>query len=165
MCFKTFIALAVLILSVALIEAQKEPDDVSSVRRIEQKLEAALSANDIAAIEKIVADDYVEINAQGEKSNKVQVLSNARARQSVPTATVVGPERTVSEQTIRLHGNTAIVLCMITTKYLFMDYQTSGPTPSQAPQAIDQERRTRIYSRGGAGWQLVAQQTTAIPKR
>lgn len=165
MCCKTLIALGVLILSVALIEAQKEPDDVSSVRRMEQKLESALSANDLAAIEKLVADDYIEINAQGETSHKAQLLSNARARKSVPTGTVVGPERIVSEQTIRLHGNTAIVLCMITTKHLFMDYQTTGPTSSQPPQAIDQERRTRIYSRAGAGWQLVAQQTTAIPKR
>lgn len=164
MCCKTLIALAVLIVSMALVDAQKKPDDVSSVRRIEQQMDAALSANDIAVIEQIVADGYIEINAQGETSNKNQVLSNARARKSA-IGIVVGQERIVSEQTIRLHGDTAIVHCMISTKHLFMEYQTSGPTTSQPPQAIDQERRTRVYSRGGAGWRLVAQQTTAIPKR
>jgi hypothetical protein len=163
MRFKTLIALAVLIVSVALIEAQKKPDGVSSVRHTEQKLDAALSANDIAAIEQIVAAGYIEINAQGETSNKAQVLSDARARRSA-IGIVAGLERTVSEQTIRLYGNTAIALCMITTK-TFVEYQTSGPTSSHPPQSIDQERRTRVYSRDGAGWQLVAQQTTAIPKR
>lgn len=152
-------------LSMVLTNAQKETAGGGSVKNIDQKLEAALSTNDTALLDEIVADDYVEINAQGEKSNKVQVLAVARARNSPSAGHSVGPERNVTEQTIRTHGNTAVVLSMISTKYRFMEYQTSGPPPAQAPEMIDQERRMRVYSRSGSGWQLVAQQTTAIPRR
>ena len=164
MCYKTFIGLAVLMVGIVLTNGQKEPNDIGPVKNLDQNLEAALSTSDLAVLDQIVADNYVEINAQGDTSYKAQVLSDARARKSAQTGVTVGPERIVNEQTIRLHGNTAIVLCMISTKHLFMDYQTTGPT-SSPPQVGDQERRTRVYSRGSAGWQLLAQQTTAIPKR
>ena len=154
-----------LMVAMVLNNAQKEPNDLGSIKNIDQKLEAALSAGDSAVLDQIVAGDYVEINAQGEKSNKVQVLAGARARSSPSAGVSVGPEVKVTEQTIRMHGNTAVVLSLISTRYRFMVYQKAEPPTTQDPETIDQERRMRVYSRSSSGWQLVAQQTTSIPKR
>ena len=164
MSCKTFIALSFLAITMALTNAP-EVDDVNLVRNINQKLDAALSSSDTAALDQLLANNYVEVNAQGELSDKGQLVAFARARKSAPAGIVVGPERKVSEQAIRMHGDTAIVIHTISIKHLPMDYQTSGNTPAQAPQIVDQETRMRVYSRTGSAWQLVAQQTTSIPKR
>ncbi len=163
MCCKTFFLLAFLMVTMALTNAQKEPDDIKSVRSTDQKLDLALSRSNATALDQLLEANYVEINSQGEMSDKGQLLAFARARKS--GGILAGPERKVSEQGIRLHGNTAIVVHMISTRYIHMDYQTSGTPPAQGPESVDQERRMRVYSRNGSTWQLVAQQTTFIPKR
>lgn len=165
MCCKLFIALAFAMISVVLIDGQKEPSDVVSVRSIDQKLETALSTNDTGALDQIVADDYLEINAQGEISDRAKLLSTARTRKTTPASHSVGPERTVSKHTFRMHGDTAIGVSTISTRHQFMEYQTSGTPPSQRPETVDEEWQMRVYARTGSTWRLVAQQTTAIPKR
>lgn len=166
MTSQTLIALSFLMLSFVFGNAQKGRDaELQSIREIEQQLAAALSKNDTAALDQILAPGYVEINSQGELIEKAQVLTLARARKAAPVSHSVGPEKTVEEQAVRFHGDAALVMTLVSTKHQFMDYQTAGPPPAQGPEIVDQERRLRVYSRNGSGWQLASQQTTAIPKR
>ena len=165
MTSQTLIACAFLMVSFVFGNTQKDRDDTASVKDVEQRLEAALSKNDTAALDQILATGYVEINSQGEHIEKAQVLALSRARKAAPASQSVGPEKKVEDQQIRLHGNAALVMTLISTKHLFQDYQTAGPPPAQGPELVDRERRLRVYARTGSGWQLAAQQTTAIPHR
>lgn len=166
MSFKTAIVSAVLMLSFVLGYAQTPPDEAKrSLREFDQKLEATLTSTDVAALEEVLAPDYIQIDPQGALTEREQILALARTRKAAPKAQIVGPEKTVLDQTIRIYGDTGIVVTLISTKYQFMDYQTAGPPPAQGPEVVDQERRLRVYFRKSGQWQLVAQQTTAIAKR
>lgn len=146
--------------------AQTSPDEAKrALQDFDQKLEATLTGTDAAALDQMLAPAYIEIDAQGDVKEKAQLMAFARARKAAPKAQIVGPEKTIEDQTIRIHGDTGIIVTLISTKYLFMDYQTSGPPPAQGPEVIDQVRRLRVYFRKSGRWQLVAQQTTAVAKR
>ena len=166
MRYKTAIAITIFMLSFIFSYAQNNPDVSSNaVRDIDQRLEAALSSSDVAALDQILAPEYIEIDSQGDVRNREQLLAFARARKAGPAAQIVGPEKTVNDHTIRVHGGTAISVTLTSMKFQFMDYQTSGPPPAQGPEFVDQERRLRVYHRTAGRWQLVAQQTTAVAKR
>ena len=136
------------------------------IKKLERELEAALLKGDSAALDRLLADDYIEINAQGDVANKADLLALARARSSRPPVKSVGPQKTVDDLTIRLHGDSALVVGRTTIRYQFMEYQTSSPqTQSQNPVTVDQERFIRAYSKVGGRWQLVTWQMTAIAKR
>jgi ketosteroid isomerase-like protein len=166
MSYKTAIVSTVLMLSFVLVDAQTSPDEAErTLQDFDQKLEATLTGTDVAALEQMLAPDYIQIDPQGRLTEREQILAVARARKAAPKAQSVGPEKTVQDQTIRIHGDIGIVVTLISTKYQFMDYQTAGPPPAQGPEVVDQERRLRVYFRKSGRWQLVAQQTTAVAKR
>jgi hypothetical protein len=165
MNYKVAVASTVLMLSFVFGYAQSSSGEANRVvRDIDQKLEAALSTSDVGALEQMLAPDYMEIDAQGGVKEKAQLLAFARARNSAPKAVVVGPEKTVEDQTIRVHDNVGIVVTLISTKHQFMDYQTTGPAPAQGPEVVDKERRLRVYFKKAGRWQLMVQQTTAVAK-
>ena len=166
MSYKTAIAFTVLMLSFVFGYAQTSSNEAqNAVRDFDQKLDAAITSSDVAALEQMLASDYLEVDAQGGVNDRAQIIGHARARKAGPAARTVGPEKTIQDQAFRIHGETAIVVTLISTKYQFMDYQTVGPPPAQGPQLIDQERRLRVYFKKSGRWQLVAQQTTAVAKR
>ena len=166
MSYNFAIVSAVVMLSFVFGYAQTSPDEVKrALRDFDQKLEAAITSSDVPALEQMLASDYIEIDAQGGVTDREQILAFARTRKAGPKAQSVGPEKTIEDQTVRVHGDTAIVVTLISTKYQFMDYQTAGPPPAQGPEVIDKERRLRVYFRKSGRWRLVAQQTTAVAKR
>ncbi|MDQ3665435.1 MAG: nuclear transport factor 2 family protein [Acidobacteriota bacterium] len=135
------------------------------IRGMEGKLNAALLKGDSASVDAILADDYIEINAQGLVTHKPEVMRIVRARASAPHAPSVGPEVTIDETNLRTYGDTAVLVGRITTRYQFMDYQTSPDTPQNAaPINTEQERFMKVYSKRNGQWQLVASTRTAIAK-
>ena len=166
MSYKLAIVSAVLMLSLVFGYAQTSEDEAKrALRDFDQKLEAAITNSDVPALEQMLGSDYIEIDAQGGVTDREQILAFARTRKAGPKAQSVGPEKTIEDRMVRVHGDTAIVVTLVSTKHQFMDYQTSGPPPAQRPEVIDKERRLRVYFRKSGSWQLVAQQTTAIAKR
>lgn len=135
------------------------------VKETDRKLTAALLHGDSASVDGILADDYVEINAQGLVRHKRDVMVTVSARASRPRSISIGPEITVDETKLRIYGDTAILIGLTTTRYQHMEYQTSQPGQLPAPTFTDQERFMKVYSRLNGRWQLVASQTTAIAKR
>ncbi|MCM3904709.1 MAG: nuclear transport factor 2 family protein [Pyrinomonadaceae bacterium] len=136
------------------------------VREIERTLTTALQRGDSASVDAILADDYIEIDAQGLVRHKPDVMATVRAQASAPRSTSVGPEITVNETEVRIYGDTAVLIGLKTTKYQFMEYQAL-PQPAQppAPSVTDQHRFMKVYSKLHGHWQLVTSQTTAIAKR
>jgi hypothetical protein len=135
-------------------------------KNLERELETALLKGDSVTLDRLLANDYVEIDAQGSVKRKADVIAIARARTAGQRGVSLGPEKTVDDLSVRFYGDSALVVGRTTIRYQFMENQTSSPqTQSQNPATLDQERFIRSYSKVGGRWQLVAWQTTAIAKR
>ena len=167
MSSKSVVAIVALILVLSPCQAQNQENKTDSViKELERELARALLKNDSATLDRILADDYVEINAQGGVKKKADVIALARAADAVPRGVMIGPEQTIDDLTIRLHGDSALVVGRTTIRYQFMENQISSTdAPSQNPPTIDQQRFIRTYAKVDRRWQLVAWQTTAIAKR
>lgn len=167
MASKIIVAVLGLFLTLSPPYAQKQGNKSELViKKLERELEAALLKGDNVTLDRILADDYIEINAQGGVKKKADLIAVARAMSAGPRGITLGPEKTVDDLTIRLHGDNALVIGRTTIRYQFMEYQTSSSqTHSQNPVTVDQERFIRAYSKVAGRWQLVAWQTTSIAKR
>jgi uncharacterized protein DUF4440 len=136
------------------------------IKKLERELEAALSKGDYATLDRILADDYIEITAQGNLKKKADIIAVARSMSAGSRGIMVGPEKTVDQLTVRLHGDSAVIVGRTTIRYQFMEYQSSSSqTQSQNPVAVDQERFLRVYAKVDGRWRLVVWQTTSIAKR
>lgn len=135
------------------------------IRELEAKLAVAIVQGDSKFVARILADNYIEINAQGLLTRKADLMAIVRARAVAPPAKSVGPEVTIDENSLLMHGDTAVLSGRITTRYQFMQYQTSPDTPqTAAPTNIEQERFMKVYSRRSGQWELLASTRTPIPK-
>jgi len=136
------------------------------LRGLDGKFSAAMLQGDLTVVDQILADDYIEINAQGLLTRKPDLMAIVRAIAAAPQVKSVGPDVTIDETSVRMHGDTAVLIGRITTRYQFMDYQTSPDTPqTTAPTNTEQERFMKVYSKRDGRWQLVASTRTAIAKR
>jgi len=136
------------------------------IRGLDGELEAAFLKGDMASVDRILAEDYTEITSQGLLRHKTEVMAVVRARASAPPAKSVGPEITIDETNLRIYGDTVVLVGRTTTRYQFMEYQTSpATTPLAAPLNTDQVRFMKVYSKWDGRWQLVASTRTAIAKR
>jgi Domain of unknown function (DUF4440) len=164
------LTLAVLTTAATLSSGQEKVTKTEElVREMDSKLSAALLHGDAASVEfadGLIADNYLGINAQGIVRHKSDIMAIIRAQASAPRSKSLGPEISLDESAFFLFGDTAILTGLTTTKYQFMEYQTL-PQPDQppAPNASDQERFTRVYSKVNGRWRLVVFQTTSIAKR
>lgn len=165
MTSKIVVAVLGLVLSLSPSYGQNQRNNSElTIKKLESELEAALLKGDAVELDRILADDYIEIDTQGGVKKKADLLAVARARSAV-RAIRLDPERTVDDLTIRLYGDNALVVGRTTIRYQFMENQTSTPeTQSQNPVTVNQERFIRSYSKVGGRWQLVAWQTTLVAK-
>lgn len=163
---KIVVAVLGLVLTLFPCHAQNQNSSELVIKELERELEPALLKGDSIRLDQILAEDYIEIDAQGGIKKKADVIAVARKVSARPRVVAVGPEKTVDDLTIRLHGDNALVVGRTTIRYQFMEYQTSSPqTQTQDPVTVEQERFIRVYSKVGGRWQLVSWQTTSIAKR
>jgi hypothetical protein len=169
MTSKSVVAIMALMLSLSPCYAQtahNRTETSMTIQQLDREVERAVLKNDIAALDRILAEDYIEIDAQGGMKKKADVIELARARGAVSHGVMVGPEKTVDDLTIRFHDGNALVVGRTTIRYQFMENQVSSPqSQSENPANINQERFIRTYAKVGQRWQLVAWQTTTIAKR
>ena len=134
-----------------------------AIREMEQLLSTALLKGDAPTVDRIIADDYVEITRQGVLRHKEDVMALVRARASAPRATSIGPEVSVYETKLIVHGEVIVFTGVMKTRYQHMEYQVSTlPNQTPGPDNVDQERFTKVYAKRGSMWQLVASQVTPI---
>jgi ketosteroid isomerase-like protein len=143
-------------------DAQTNTENI--IKNLQREFDEALMEGDVAAVDRILADDYLETTAQGLLKNKSDVMAVVRARAAAPPAKSVGPDITVAETRIRIYGDVALFSGVRSIRYQFMEYQTVGPGQLPPPTNTEQERFTKTYAKIGDNWRLVASQTTAVAK-
>ena len=147
-----YIAVTVTFLSFAFGEAQQESTDKTSEQEVRQTIEkyrAALLQRDVPALEKIWADDYVFVNASGEVLTKAQRLANVKSG-----ATKLDSINEEENITVRVYQNSAVATSRVTIKGKYSGQATGG-----------QYRSMHVWVKGPEGWQLVANQLTALPRK
>ena len=128
---------------------QKGSTDSSSEQEVRQAIEkyrAALLRRDTPTLEQIWTDDYFFVNASGEMLTKAQRLANLKSG-----ATTLESINEEGELKVRVHQNTAVATSRVTIKGQYSGQPTTG-----------QYRSIHIWVKGPTGWQLVANQLTAL---
>jgi ketosteroid isomerase-like protein len=147
-----YIAVTVTFLSFAFGEAQQEPTDKKSEQEVRQMIEnyrTALLQRDIPALEKIWADDYVFVNASGEVVTKAQRLANVKS--GATKLESINKEENIA---VRVYQNSAVATSSVAIKGKYGGQSISG-----------QYRSTLVWVKGPEGWQLVANQLTALQRK
>ena len=111
-----------------------------------EKYRTAILRRDIATLEKIWADDYVFVNAAGDVLAKTERLANIKS--GATTLDSINEEENV---TVRVYQNSAVTTSRVTLKGQYSGQLISG-----------EYRSTLVWVKGSGGWQLVANQFTAL---
>lgn len=161
---KMIMVLVVLVIwAVAVFPQGNGPVTDKIVMGVDRAIAEAITKGDVATVDQLVAYEYIEITAQGLVRNKSDIMAIVRARASAPKAVAAGPEVSVSETKVQIHGGVAVLVGVRTTKYLHMEYQVApGSDQLPPPDFTDKERFMKVFVRRSGTWQLVASQTTNV---
>ena len=148
------LAIAIVLLASAFGQSanQQNSENSSSEREVREAIEkykTALLRRDVAALEKIWADDYVFVNASGEVLTKQQRLANIKSG-----ATALDSINEDENLAVRVYQNSAVTTNRVTIKGQYSGQSVSG-----------QYRSTMVWVKSSAGWQLVSNQLTGLPPK
>ena len=107
--FKPFAVLCLLFASTPTAHATPEQDR-ATVAALDTKYQAAVKANDAAAMDAILADDFVLVTGKGKAYGKADLLEAAREKSESYE------HQEDSEQTVRVWGDTAVVTALLWVK-------------------------------------------------
>ena len=130
-------------------DRQQNSDSKREVWEALQNYETAFIKRDVAALEKIWADDSVFVNASGEALTKEQNLANIKSG-ATELDTMIEEDGMI----VRVYQNSAVATSRVTIKGQYAGQPTRG-----------QYRSTHVWVKGTAGWQLVSNQLTAVPPK
>ena len=116
--------------------------------QVERAWDQAVERRDIAALQRMMADDYVIINTAGEITERAHVLRLIASANSPPARC----NREITA--VKIYGNAAI----ITGRVSWGDDNTCEPRGSGRRQA----RYTKVYVKSTNGWLAVLTQATSI---
>jgi ketosteroid isomerase-like protein len=111
--------------------------------RLERELVAAIGKLDLTTYDRIVADDYVVIDATGKKITKAEVMASYRDGSRKYT------NLEIYDVESRVYGDTAIVTA-----------RTKGMRRENGQDIVNDVRYMRVYARRGGRWQAVTQMST-----
>src|SRR5215510_8112205 len=100
------IAAALIVSAVAaLAETSRTPaeDAAAIVAALDTEYQSAVKRNDAAAMDRILADDFILVSSSGKVHDKAELLREARSGETVYE------HQEDSEQTVRMWGDTAVV--------------------------------------------------------
>mgnify|MGYP000491076171 CR=1 FL=1 len=126
--------------------AASRADAAQELEEMERRLVAAISAVDLPAYDRLVADDYVVVQASGQELTKAEVMASYRS----------GARRykdlVISEVKAHVFGDTAVVAA-----------RTTGLRREGDREVPNNVRYVRVYARRQGRWRAVAQMATPIP--
>jgi ketosteroid isomerase-like protein len=85
-------------------------DDKAIVARLDTEYQAAVKANDVATMDRILADDFVLVTGRGTTFTKADLLEEAR------DGKMVYERQEELEQIVRVWGDTAVVTALLWAK-------------------------------------------------
>jgi ketosteroid isomerase-like protein len=118
------------------------------VERTERELIRAITEHDLAAYDRIVADDYVALTVEGTETTKLQVMASYKAG----TRRYAGLE--IHDVKVRLYGDAAV-----------LSARTTGFRVENGQQVPNLVRYIRVYARRDGRWRAVMQMAAPIPAR
>ena len=92
-----------LFIAVALIARPSVSADQRAVAALDTEYQAAVKANDAAAMDRFLADDFILISSSGKTFTKADLLNEAR------TGQYVYEHQEDTDQSVRIWGDTAVV--------------------------------------------------------
>ncbi|MBB5345010.1 ketosteroid isomerase-like protein [Edaphobacter lichenicola] len=126
---------------------EKKHDAKRQVEALEEQWRQAQLAGDVAAMDKLLSDDYIGISMTGQVNTKMQQLDRMRTRKFVLTKLDLG------EMQVKLVGSIAIVTSRA---------QVEGTNEGVAVQGT--YRYTRVYQRlPSGGWKITSFEATRVP--
>jgi ketosteroid isomerase-like protein len=90
--------------------AGSSADDEKAVAALDTEYQAAVKANDVATMDRILADDFVLVTGLGKTYTKRDLLEQARGKR------VVYEHQEDSAQRVRVWGDTAVVTALLWAK-------------------------------------------------
>ena len=145
-----FTVLAVLLSLTALARTTQTSRDGSveqTIRQLENENREATLKNDANVFERLLADDWLNTNANGTVTTKAQLMS------LVKSGTFKISSLEYDDVMIRAYKDTAVVTGRSTSTSMGQDNKLIG-----------QVRFTRVYIKRDKGWQVVSAQSTPIPR-
>jgi ketosteroid isomerase-like protein len=106
-------ALFALSLAVASPAFASARDDEKAVAALDTQYQAAVERNDAAAMDKILADDFVLVLGTGQAYTKADLLKSARDKNQNYEKQV----EIEGTQKVRVHGDTAVVTALLWIKF------------------------------------------------
>jgi ketosteroid isomerase-like protein len=148
-----FILIATLLMStLALSQTKPAPakgkaggDAKATLEQMEKDRAQAVVKKDTATLEKMTADDYVLIDANGKVRTKADTMND------IKSGTISIQSNDVDDLKVQLYGNTAVVTGRSNPKGTIDGKDVSGPI-----------RFTRVYVKRNGTWQSVLFQQTRI---
>jgi ketosteroid isomerase-like protein len=129
---------ASVVLATAAMPMRAAADDAAAVARLDAEYQAAVKRNDPAAMDRILADDFVLVTGRGQTFTKEDLLREARNK----TSTYERQDE--SEKTVRVWSDTAVVTALLWLK------GTNGDKPFERKLWYSD-----TYVRTAAGWRYV----------
>jgi ketosteroid isomerase-like protein len=90
--------------------APSEEEDRKAVAQLDTQYQAAVKEGDAAAMDRILADDFILVTGSGKTHDKAELLRDARS------GSTVYEHQEDSEQTVRVWGDTAVVTAKLWEK-------------------------------------------------
>jgi ketosteroid isomerase-like protein len=128
--------------------AGSSTDDEKAVAALDTEYQAAVKANNVATMDRILADDFVLVTGLGKTYTKADLLNEARSKHTVYE------HQEDSAQKVRVWGDTAVVTALLWAK------------GTEDGKAFDYKLWfSDTYARAPAGWRYVfGQASTRLPK-
>jgi ketosteroid isomerase-like protein len=127
------------------VAAAPSEDESTAVANLERELVAAIAQKDLAAYDRIVADDYVVFDSSGKQLTKAEIIASYRSGARGYT----GLE--IYDVFARVFGDAAIV----TAKTKGFRHENGADVPNRV-------RYIRVFSRRGGRWQAVTQMSASV---
>jgi len=146
-----FTVLAVSLSLTALARATQTSRDSSveqTIRQLENENREATLKNDASVFERLLADDWLNTNANGTVTTKAQLMS------LVKSGTFKISSLEYDDVMVRAYQDAAVVTGRSTSTRMGQDNKL----------ITGQVRFTRVYIKRDQGWQVVSAQSTPIPR-
>ena len=116
--------------------------------KLEEQFAEAIIKNDPGAIERLVTDDWIIINADG------GIIDKERFLEVIKSGTLTHEMMESDDMRVRVYGDSAVVTALTRTKGKFMGQEFST-----------QERATDVFVKRDGRWQCVLTHLTRFPDK
>ena len=119
--------------------------DEAAVLKINEEFDRAIVARDVAAYERIYADDFIFTSSDGAVTNREQEITRAR------TGSLQFESGKSDDLRVKIYGNTGVVTGLFTAR---------GKNNGKDFSFV--ERYTAVFVKRGNRWQLVAEHASEV---